>query len=147
MMSQTQLRQRPRPERRSQIDWMRRYSVALFFAFCGVVAVAVGWWTGDGGVAVVGAVFMGPYALIAYIGGGRTGRIRTLRGELDEREQVHDYRAFVVSASMVLAVLLVLWVRDLLNGNLHRQAQWLLALFGASYGLTHVYYWWLDRRA
>lgn len=146
MMSQAHMRQLPQAEQRPHGSWTQRYSVALFSAFCVVVAAAIGWWTGDWEIAVAGAVIMGPYALIAFIG-GRTGRFRTLRGDHDEREQEQDYRAFVAAGNVILAVLLVLWVRELLDGNINSLPQWLLALFGASYGLTHVYYWWRDQRS
>jgi hypothetical protein len=127
------------------INRLRRYGVALVFASCGVVAVVIGWWTGAWGVGMVGSAFMGPYALIAYFGGGRAGRFRTLRGELDEREREHDDRAFVVAGSVILAVLLTIWVRELLDGNINSQAQWLMTVFGATYAGMHAYYWWRDR--
>ena len=146
MMSELQMQRSPQAERRSSESWVQRYSTAAFAGFCVLVAVAVGWWTGEWDVAVLAAVILGPVALLSYVG-GRTGRFRSLRGDHDEREQEHDYRSFAVAGNVLLAVLLVLTMREMLDGNINSTPQWLLTIFGASYALTHVYYWWRDRRA
>jgi hypothetical protein len=125
-------------------SWSRRYAVAIFAAVAAVFFVGLGLLAGEQSVAISGAVVMGTYALLAFMG-GRTGTLRMLRGDYDEREQRFDHRALSVSSTAVGLALLILWARDVLDGRLGTVPQWLLALMGATYGVTILYYRWRDR--
>ena len=77
-----------------------RYAAAIFALVMAVVLVIVGQAAGDNRFSVASGGVMVVYAVVAWIG-GKTGRLRFLRGEYDEREQRFDQRALYVPSTAV----------------------------------------------
>ena len=127
-----------------QRSWNTRYGAAVASLLIGVVLAGIGLASGDTFLAVDALVVMGGLAAIQAVA-GRYGWLRSLRGERDEREEMRHLQAFQISALVTGGVLFALWVRDVFNGELGTQSQWLLALMGASYALALLFYHWRDR--
>lgn len=124
--------------------FVERYAVAIFSMVLAVVLVIVGQVAGDNRFSVASGGVMVVYAIVAWIG-GRTGRLRFLRGEYDEREQRFDHRALYVSSTAVGIALFVAWVRDVINGEVGTLPMWLLLLSGLSYAVSISFFSWRDR--
>ena len=124
--------------------FVERYAVAVFAVCLAVVLVIVGQVAGDDRFSIASGVAMGVYAAIAWVG-GRTGRLRFLRGEYDEREQRFDHRALYISSTIVGIALFVAWIRDVINGEVGTLPMWLLLLSGLSYAVSLAFFSWRDR--
>lgn len=124
------------PEGRS---FAQRYGAALGSLALGLLLLGVIWASGEAELALSAFAVMAVLAVVQAVA-GHYGKLRALRAEYDEREDVLGLRAFQVSGLVTGAALLALWVRDILNGEIGSQAQWLLALMGASYGLALAYF-------
>ena len=127
-------------------SWAERYGVALFSIVAALVMVIVGVSVDDSGFAFAGLVVMGGYAVVAAWGGAH-GRFQLLRGEYDERERQFDYHAHRISSTLIGLILMVLWFRDITYGNYTGWPQYLLALWGATFGCVIAFYYLRDRWA
>lgn len=127
--------------RHNRSGWLAQYGVAILSSILASVFVVVSLLAEDGSAAAGGAVVMGAYAVLAFIG-GRIDRFHVLRGVFDEREHMLDHRASTVSYLVVGLILMALFIRDLLANEVGGLPMWLLTISGLTYTATLMYYRW-----